>query len=89
MIVLLNIIGILLALGSALIVLKSFLLWRGFLRRGIFLFAVGFSFFALGFAFRIFELSSNFDLTFFAAGSALLLLGAKKVFSFNPAGISK
>ncbi|OGF69028.1 hypothetical protein A3H65_01835 [Candidatus Giovannonibacteria bacterium RIFCSPLOWO2_02_FULL_45_14] len=85
----LNVIGILLTLGAALVVLKSFLLWRGFLRGGILLFVLGFAFFAFGFAFRIFESSPNFDLIFFAAGAAFLLIGAKKVFSLNPSGLNK
>lgn len=85
----LNVIGMLLTLGSALVVLRSFLLWRGILRGGIFLFVLGFSFFALGFAFRIFELSTNSDLMFFALGAAFMLLGAKKVFSLNPNGVNK
>lgn len=80
----LNVIGVLLTIGSALVMLKSFLLWRGVLRIGVFLFVLGFSFFALGFAFRIFDLFPNSDLMFFALGAAFMLLGAKKVFSFNP-----
>ncbi|OGF94170.1 hypothetical protein A2Y47_00785 [Candidatus Giovannonibacteria bacterium RIFCSPLOWO2_12_43_8] len=87
--VFLNVIGILMTLGAALVVLKSFLLWRGILRGGIFLFVLGFSFFALGFAIRIFELFPNSDLIFFAMGAAFMLLGAKKVFSLNPRGTDK
>ena len=80
----LNIIGILLTLGSAIVMLRSFTQWKGILRGGIFLFALGFSCFAFGFIFKIFEIYSNSDLLFFALGAAFMLLGAKKIFTLNP-----
>ncbi|OGF82718.1 hypothetical protein A3B18_00375 [Candidatus Giovannonibacteria bacterium RIFCSPLOWO2_01_FULL_46_13] len=85
--VLVNIIGLLLTLGSAITILKSFNSWRGVSREGLFFFVLGFAFFATGFIWKIFAPASSYDtdLIFFSLGAAFMLLGARKVFSINPA----
>ena len=84
--VLLNLIGLLLTLGSAITVLQSFRNWHGILREGMFFFVFGFVFFSSGFIWNLFisgRNTSSTDLVFFSLGSAFLLFGAKKLFSFN------
>jgi len=84
--VLLNLIGLLLTLGAAIVVLRNLMNWRGALRGGIFFFALGFTSFSAGFLSNIFILTSlESNLMFFALGAAFLLLGAKKVFSYGRA----
>lgn len=84
--VLVNLIGLLLTLGSLVTVLRSFSYWRGVAREGIFYFVLGFAFFATGFLWKLFFVSSNssnVDFIFFSLGAAFMLLGAKKVFSLS------
>lgn len=80
-----NLIGVLLSLGSAIAALKSYSEWRGRMRDGLFFFTLGFAFLSTGFLWKIFVSSSDssMDLIFFSMGVAFLALGAKRFFSIN------
>lgn len=83
---LLNVVGFMLTIGSALVLLRTLMSWQGMLRVGIFLFLLGFVSFGLGFLWDIFaprNASPDINMIFFSLGAAFLLFGAKRIFAFS------
>ena len=78
-----GLLGLMVTLAAAITVLKSFLIWKGALRYGMFYFILGFVSFAAGFISKIFlQGSINLDIGLFSFGAIFFLIGTRKLFSF-------